>query len=256
MNFPMNAILIVETFVSFVIAVTIHEAAHAAMALLLGDSTAEASGRLSLAPRRHMAAIGTIVAVVFSVSIVPGGLGWGKPVDVDARRMRPGANTGLLLVALAGPLTNLLLGLAVAAGLRFVPGYTALGPLLLRCGDSFGVGLQTCLSAAQPAYVLRLEQFAAAFAVTNIVLALINLIPLHPLDGYRVVFALLPDRPAIAFRRYEPYMELSLLALFFVLPWLLAFVSVLISPAGWFIGWANGIASHFSDFIFAFYQRL
>ncbi|HKB49069.1 MAG TPA: site-2 protease family protein, partial [Ktedonobacterales bacterium] len=64
----------------------------------------------------------------------------------------------------------------------------------------------------------RIEQFLFAFAVTNIVLALVNLIPLHPLDGYRVLFALLPNESAIAYRSYESYMEFSLLVLFFVLP--------------------------------------
>ena len=123
----MNTFLVVETFVAFVLAITLHEAAHAAMASVLGDRIARSAGRLSLAPARQMATIGTIVAIVFSFAVVPAGLGWGRTVDVDARRMRVGPNTGLILVALAGPALNLLLGLVIAFLLTLLPGYAALG---------------------------------------------------------------------------------------------------------------------------------
>src|SRR5262249_16030456 len=151
-------------------------AAHAGAAALLGDGSPAAAGRLSLAPRRQMATIGTIVAVVFSTTALAG-LGWGKPVDVDARRLRVGPDVGLLLVARAGPVVNLLLGLGILFGLQAVPGYGELNGALVSQGCAFNVGegLQVCLSPAQSGAVLRVEQFLFVLALTSIVLALVNL---------------------------------------------------------------------------------
>ena len=231
----MNVILIVETFVAFIIALSLHEAAHAGMATILGDSTPAGDGRLSLAPTRHMAAIGTIVAIVSCVSTFPGGLGWGRPVDIDARRMRGGPNTGLLLVALAGPTMNAIIGTGLALGLHAIPGFGALSSRAIQCSGTsgFGVSLQKCLSTAQSPYLIRVEQFLIVLAVTNILIALVNIIPLHPLDGYRVLYAILPTRQALAFRNYEQYMEFMLLVLFFVVPYLFAIVGLGASPTTW-----------------------
>ena len=261
--FERNIILFVETFIAFVVAVTLHESAHSAAAAVLGDSSPAAAGRLSLAPRRQMAAIGTIVAIVFSFGLVPAGMGWGRPMDVDARRLRVGPNVGLILVALAGPVLNLVLGIGIALALPFVPGYQHLGPLLnSRCPAYVfdlhlqGELLQSCLSAAQQAYVLRIEQFAYVFAVSNIALALINIIPLHPLDGYKVLFALLPNRQAITYRDWEPYMELTLLVIFFVVPYILAFLTISFSPGQLIIGFAQQITDNFARNIGIFYPTL
>lgn len=253
-----NILLVVETFLAFALAVSIHEAAHAGMAALLGDAAPVGVGRLSLAPRRQMAAIGTIVGIVFSVSLVPGGLGWGRPVDVDARRLRVGPNFGLILVALTGPLANLLIGVLILFGLTLIPGYTSLDPALIHCqGQPVGQALQTCLSVhSQSVPLLRFNQLAYTFAVTNIILALINVIPLHPLDGYRIVFALLPAPQAISFRRLEPYMELGLLVLFFVLPILFGFLRIPFNLGQNFIGWAQQIAASIAPSIGQFYLLL
>lgn len=250
----MNVILVVETFVTFILAITIHEATHAAVASALGDHTPVAEGRLALAPRRQMATIGTIVGVVTAFSF--GGLGWGRPVRVDSTRMRVGPNMGILLVAIAAPLVNLLLGLGIAAALPAIPGYTTLGARAGVCSAEHGMGLQSCLAAAQPAYLLRIEQFLFIFAVTNILLALLNLIPLHPLDGYKILFALLPDQQAINLRRYEGYMEFGLLVLFFAIPYIFRILGLFFSPADFFITQANYIAGHFAGNIFHVYFGL
>ncbi|HEV2461850.1 MAG TPA: hypothetical protein VGS80_26130, partial [Ktedonobacterales bacterium] len=135
--FERNVILFVETFIAFVIAVTLHESAHAAAAAALGDSSPAAAGRLSLAPRRQMAAIGTIVAIVYSFGICPAGMGWGRPMDVDARRLRVGPNFGLILVALAGPLINLAIGIGIVLALPLIPGYDQLAPAIVgKCRDA------------------------------------------------------------------------------------------------------------------------
>jgi Zn-dependent protease len=256
----MNIFLVVETFVAFVLAITVHEAAHATMASLLGDRSPRSAGRLSMAPARQMAAIGTIVAIVFSFHLVPAGLGWGRTVDVDARRMRVGPNVGLILVALAGLLTNLLLGLIIAFLLTVIPGYTALAsawaaPCVIPTIGT-GQAVQQCLSSAQPGVVLWAEQFAFTFALTNIVLAIINVIPLHPLDGYRILYALLPGPQAISIRRLEPYMELILLILFFVVPYVLAFLGISFSPGDLLISWSSHLVSSISPNVWLFYPFL
>lgn len=251
----MNVILVVETFVTFILAITIHEATHAAVASALGDHTPVAEGRLALAPRRQLATVGTIVGLVTSFSF--GGLGWGRPVRYDSTRMRVGPNVGIFLVAISAPLVNFLLGVGVALLLTVMPGYSALGAQTDSCANAgLGVHLQTCLGSAQPAYLLRIEQFLFIFAVTNILLALLNLIPLHPLDGYKMLFAILPDQPAVSYRRYEGYMEFGLLVLFFALPYVLRYLGISFSPSFYFITWANNIAGHFAGNVLRVYFGL
>jgi Zn-dependent protease len=262
----MNVIVVVETFVTFIIAVTIHEAAHAAMAALLGDSTPVSEGRLSFSPRRQMAAVGTIVAIVYSVGLL-GGIGWGKPVSIDARRLRAGPNFGMFLVALAGPAVNLVLGLAAAFGLRLLPGYYRLDVAASDCGVGIipgavahvGLPLQACMSQvsqAQPGYLLRIDQFLFVFALTNFLIVLVNLIPLHPLDGYKILYALLPAEPAISLRRYEGYMEFALLVLFFVLPVVLSLFSIPFSPAGYLLLGARHIVENIASNVGVFFAWL
>lgn len=234
---PLNTLVIVETFLAFIVAISLHESAHAAAAAVLGDGSAWDAGRLSMNPRRHMAAVGTIVAIALSFGIplggVPVGLGWGKPVDVDTRRMRVGPDAGVFLVAFAGPLFSLLMGLLFAIILRFMPGYQPLTWFTGRCVGA-GALLQECLSHAQPVWQLRLEQFLYILAATNILVAIINLIPLHPLDGYDMLFALLPNGPAVRYRDFKPYMELMLLIIFFLLPLVLGAIGLgVLNPGFW-----------------------
>ncbi len=244
----MNTLVVVETFIAFVIAITLHEAAHAAMAGLLGDGSSWSAGRMSLNPRRQMAAIGSIVAITLSFGIplggTPVGLGWGKPVEVDTRRMRVGPDIGMFLVALAGPVFSLAMGFLFAVILRFMPGYQALALFTGRCDGATGSILQVCLSHAQPVWQLRLEQFLFVFAATNILLALLNLIPLHPLDGYDMLFALLPNAPAVRFRDFRPYMEALLLVIFFLIPYVLELLGLnQLNPGYWFSALSQIIAA-------------
>lgn len=243
----MNIIVIVETFLAFIVAVTIHEAAHAAMAGILGDTSPAADGRFSLVPRRQMAAVGTISAIVTSFHGF-GSLGWGKPIDVDARRLRGGANLGTILIAVSAPLVNLAIGLGIAFGIRAIPSFAALSTAANTCAPNIngafvpiGVGMQNCLATAQSPYLIRAEQFLVALAVANIILALVNCIPLHPLDGYKVLYAILPTEQALRFRDLEPYMEVILLVIFFVLPYVLAILGIGFSPTGLLITKANNI---------------
>ncbi|HEV7129751.1 MAG TPA: site-2 protease family protein [Ktedonobacterales bacterium] len=247
---PINVVLILETFVAFVIALTLHECGHAAVALLLGDSSPARDGRLALNPVRHMAPIGTLVAAVLSFFPTYAGIGWGKPMRLDSSRLRGGPDLGIMLVALAGPIVSALVGLGILLGIQFVPGYqrlnlyaTSLGSPCSIFAGKFGQSLEQCLAPVQGAWVLRLEQFAILVGVTSLLLALVNLIPLYPLDGYQVVFALLPNNPAVTWRRWEPYMEATLLIIFFAIPVLLRFIGVFFDPATLFQGLALAIAA-------------
>lgn len=248
---PINVVLILETFVAFVVALVIHECAHTGAAWLLGDSTPVRAGRLSLNPARHMAPIGTLVAAVLAFWPTYAGIGWGKPVRLDSSRLRGGPDLGIMLVAVAGPIVSFLVGLGILLGIQFVPGYSRLATYTSALGSpcpasvfavSFGRSLEQCLAPVQGAWVLRLEQFVIILGVTSLVLALINLIPLYPLDGYQVVFALLPNDPAVTWRRWEPYMEAALLIIFFVIPIILRFVGISLDPATIFQGVALTIA--------------
>jgi Zn-dependent protease len=248
----LNTLVVAETFLAFVIAITLHGAAHAAMAAILGDGSAVA--QQSVNPKRHMAVIGTIVAITLSFGIpfgfpigsYPAGLGWGKPVEVDARRMRVSPDTGVFLVALAGPFFNFFIGVFFAILLHFMPGHQDLSLIAGRCGFTGGSLLLQCLSQAQPFWLLRIEQLLYILAATNILLAVVNFIPLHPLDGYDLLFALLPNRPAVRFRDFKPYMELILLLIFFVLPYLLSFFGLTQLNPGY---WISALAQYLTGLI-------
>jgi Zn-dependent protease len=220
----------IETFVAFVLALILHNCAQALMAAALGDRTPVNKGRFSFLPGAHLSAIGVIVAVVTSISAVCG-LGWGKPVETDAPRLRPGPNLGIIIVALTGIVTNLVIGLGVAFGLKFLPGVPALERAWAHCSQQVGHPLLECLQGAQPGWLLYIQQFLIAFAVTSVGLALLNLIPLYPLDGYYILFAILPSGPAITYRNAIQYMELILLLILFLIPYLLQILQIRFDPA-------------------------
>ncbi len=232
----MNILFIAMLFVVFVLSICIHESAHAFMALLLGDPGPRNEGRLSLNPLRQMTAMGTAVAI--TLAFLSGGLltvGWGKPVRFDALKLRVGPNFGTFLVALAGPLANLAFGIGGAFALQAIPQSERFFDL--ANSNLLGATAYERVSGAVPEVVLRGEQVLFAFIIVNVGLALINILPLYPLDGYRMLFALLPSRQAVSFRRAEPYMELIVLFLLFFLPMLLQFAGAPpeLSPFYWIV---------------------
>jgi len=173
--------------------ITLHEAAHGYVARLFGDPTAYLAGRISVNPVRHIDPIGTIVVplvLLFSTKLLGGGgllFGWAKPVPVDWGRLR-NPKRDMLWVALAGPASNLVMAVIWALGLR----------LLAESG------------ATQSNFWV---QMTIAGIQINLVLMALNLFPLPPLDGGRIVFSLLPGRMAWQYSRIEPYGMLIIILL-------------------------------------------
>jgi Zn-dependent protease len=195
-----NVVLALMIIGSFLVAIIIHESGHALVASLLGDPTPRSERRLSLSLRAHLDPVGTLMCVIlafFPVVAGPVGLGWGKPVKVDPWKLRGGPNGGTLLVSLAGILTSLVVGLLFAVLLRFMPAS-------LYAND----------------ISIRIPQLILVFASVNISLAIFNLIPLYPLDGYQILYSLLPSRQAVSFARSAQYGPFIILALLFLLPFL------------------------------------
>jgi len=176
-----------------IFAITLHEAAHGWMAQRLGDPTAAQLGRISVNPARHVDPIGTLL--VPGLTLALGGamgafalFGWAKPVPVDARYFRRPVRD-MAWVAIAGPGMNLLMALVWALMAKFV----LIGSGMLETAPVAATEQETPSAGVE--YALRV---AVAGIVVNVALMVLNLVPLPPLDGSRVVTALLP--PAIGWR--------------------------------------------------------
>jgi Zn-dependent protease len=199
---------------ALVVGIAFHEFSHALVAYSLGDPTARRLGRLSLDPRVHLDPFGTLLLFI-------GGFGWGKPVPVDGHRLRNGEKAGMGMVAAAGPLSNLLVAGVLAAPIKagIVPWHT---PFLAP----------TSVSRWQADDYLGL--FLSAVVIFNVVLAVFNLIPLAPLDGFRVAVGVLPRDVSLSFRQLEPYGP-GILLILVALPFLTSgYISILyqvMSPA-------------------------
>ncbi|MCD0505352.1 site-2 protease family protein [Bordetella petrii] len=167
-----------------IFAITLHEAAHGYVARMLGDPTAEQAGRITLNPMRHIDPVGTLLvpAGILLMSKLMGGpamlFGWAKPVPVDFGRLRR-PKKDMLWVALAGPASNLFMAILWVLSMR----------LFMAGGVQEGYWYQMALAGVN----------------VNLVLMALNLLPLPPLDGGRIVFSLLPNRLAWQFSRIEPY---------------------------------------------------
>ena len=171
-----DPVFLLYFLIGFLVGFTIHESSHALVAYALGDPTAKDKGRLTLNPFAHLHPVGTL-------SILLLGLGWGRPVPVDATRLRPGPKVGMAMVGLAGPLANLLTAALLAIPLRL-----HLIPFMPQKIAGFVISYGLMLS-----FVVWL----------NIGMALFNLIPLTPLDGSRLLSMLLPSRWFYILARYE-----------------------------------------------------
>lgn len=190
------ACLISATIVIFLV-MPIHEFAHGFVAEKLGDPTPRWQGRMSLNPMRHIDTVGAIMIYLI-------GFGWAKPVQVDARYFK-NEKWGMALTALAGPASNLIVALIFSflySGLNFVFVKT----------NAFGLYPNDYLYSLFLVFILVIDYII----IINISLAVFNLIPVPPLDGSKILFAILPDRIYWKIMQYERYLYFALLFLLFV----------------------------------------
>ena len=177
--------------ISLVIAITIHEFSHAWAAERLGDPTPRLMGRLTLNPLVHLDPLGTIMLLIAR-------FGWGKPVQFDPFNLR-NPRRDSAIISLAGPVSNLVLATICSIFLRVFISYWFIGLL-------------------QPLIVL------------NVVLAVFNLIPIHPLDGFKIVSGILPEQYARQWAELEGYGMIFLIVLILPLGGGASPISQLISP--------------------------
>lgn len=168
--------------VALVVGLTFHEFSHALLADRLGDRRPRAMGRLTLNPIPHIDPIGALMLVV-------AGFGWAKPVMVNPSALRDGRRS-MAIVAVAGPVAN------VAVAVAFAVVYRVMG-----------------LAGVEDGFLPRLVEL---IVLLNILLAIFNVIPIPPLDGYNVLLAFLPPRQAMTVQRYAPYGVIALLLLIFL----------------------------------------
>ncbi|MDO9050063.1 MAG: site-2 protease family protein [Methylotenera sp.] len=192
-----------------IFAITVHEAAHGYVAKYFGDMTAHNAGRITLNPLKHIDPFGTILLPALTIML--GGIlfGWAKPVPVDFSRLR-NPKKDMLWVAAAGPASNFVMAIFWALVLKY--------------------------SVSMPeAFILPLTLMAKAGVMINIVLMVLNLLPLPPLDGGRIAVSLLPHHLAQPFAQLERYGFIILIVLLFtgilskILMPLISIVSGLIS---------------------------
>lgn len=167
---------IVLQFVILIFAITIHEFAHGLVAYKLGDPTAKYMGRLTLNPIAHIDPFGTIILPLFlTLAHIPP-IGWAKPVPVDFMSLK-NPKRDMLWVGLAGPFANFAIAIVLSIIIKLLPmlAHTIIGQVIL-----YGI-------------------------IINMILAVFNLIPIPPLDGSRIVSALLPYQYLASYNKIQPY---------------------------------------------------
>ena len=176
-NFAVNLFLFLLIAAALVICISIHEFSHAYVANKLGDPTAKNMGRITLDPRAHLDPMGTLLLLI-------AGFGWGKPVPFDPHFLQ-NPKRDSAIISFAGPASNIILAIFLSLIFHFL----------------------------QPAGIAGL--FVRLVVQYNLVLAIFNLIPVHPLDGFKVVNGLLPQELSYQWIQLAPYGMWILLLLIF-----------------------------------------
>jgi Zn-dependent protease len=200
-----NPALILSSFIVIalllLVCFPVHEFAHAYVATRLGDDTARLMGRVTLNPLAHLDPFGSIFFLV-------AGFGWAKPVPVTPYRLNGDPRTSMAIVALAGPVSNILLAIGFAIMYRTVHPF---------------LGTPNSLLA------LTIDEALITAVFLNLILALFNIIPIPPLDGSRILAALLPEEGARLMSMIERYGFLVLMVITFAVPTLMS--SLVMAPA-------------------------
>lgn len=181
--------LIISRALTLIIALTVHEFAHAYVADRFGDDTPYIMGRLTLNPLKHLDVMGSLLLII-------AGFGWAKPTPINPAKLRAHSKSAILWVSLAGVFSNFLLACLAAIPLRF-----HLFPTL-----------------PSSSFLPSISEFLSTFFVINLVLMVFNLLPLPPLDGEKVLEYFLPESWAANYAKIKPYGPIALLVIVFVLP--------------------------------------
>lgn len=206
--------------VPIILAITLHEAAHGWVAWKCGDDTAYSLGRVTFNPLRHIDPLGTIILPAILVFTTGFMFGYAKPVPVNFRRLR-NPRRDMVLVAAAGPATNMILAIASAIALRLVPENGSLAAAVLT----------------------EMFKYSIYF---NVILAIFNMIPLPPLDGGRVAVGLLPHPLSMHLARLERYGMVILLIALIGLPLIGQQIGADLGIVGWIL---RPLADHIEGFI-------
>ncbi len=185
---PFEAILRV---IQFIILLTFHEWGHAKAALMLGDPTARDEERLTFNPAAHIDILGTIILPLLGTLFGGAFFGWAKPVPVDSRNLKD-PKRDLMIIAAAGPVMNIICAFVILLAVKLLDHFV---------GTSIHREIYRQLSLS---------------ALISVFLAAFNMLPLFPLDGFSVVYGLLPWRQAQAFDRLRPYGMMILLGIIFL----------------------------------------
>lgn len=216
-NFIARLPEIVIQLVALALAISVHESAHGWMAERLGDPTARWLGRITLNPIKHIDPVGTVLFPLMLAFMGAPVLGWAKPVPYVPRNLR-NPRRDPALVALSGPVSNIIMATATIVILLVIkavsPGFKQTLATVLQHG-----------AAAAPGVFAPLVYLLFALAMINIVLAVFNLLPLPPLDGSKVLAAILPPQMAGVYLAIDRFGMLIL----FVLLWT-GFLGILLRP--------------------------
>lgn len=200
---------LMKFFVPFLFALCFHEFAHGVVARMKGDRTAEIMGRLTLNPLAHADPIGTVFLPIVSFLTHIPMFGWAKPVPVDERNLK-NPKADMFWIAAAGPLSNFLLA-CVTAGVLAV---------------YFRLNIEAIAMRSEGA--MQITEVLQLFILLNMYLAIFNLIPLHPLDGGKVLARFLPDNVNRKLEDMQTYTSFLLLFLF-----ISGAAAVIAGPAQW-----------------------
>ena len=186
---------LMKFFVPFLFALCFHEFCHGLVARWRGDNTAEIMGRLTLNPMAHADPLGTFFLPIVSFLTHAPMFGWAKPVPVDERNLK-NPRTDMFWIAAAGPLSNLLLACVTAVGIVFFIRFNAEQIVNRQQGT------------------MEVFDVLQKFILLNVYLAVFNLIPLHPLDGGKVIARFLPENVNRKLEDMQTYTSMLLLVLF------------------------------------------
>ncbi len=199
---------IVALLIALVLGISVHEFSHAAAATWLGDTLPGRQGRLTLAPAAHLDVMGSLMVLV-------GGFGWGKPVQFNPYALRMNPRTGSAIVALAGPVSNLILAALVSIPVRLLV---------------LAVGARGVFFSNGPERILF--ELLLGIVTYNLVLAVFNLIPIFPLDGFSILLGILPAEMAYQYEQTRQWGIFLLFALLFLSGYVPIIGQILYEPVG------------------------